>query len=165
MASTNQVTFAIQKQAYVAQESQKANRRFEVGIQQAGYQVGDFFTQVASGTNPMVAFTQQATQLAGFFAGPWGAIIGAGLSIFGAVAIAMGAASDKTTELNFNFAKFGQDMKVAIEPIMPLLRAIGDAFKALGNLAIDSINAILNSFRYLGAAVGAVPEAFDSLLP
>lgn len=162
--SAQRTSTAFTKQAYVAQESQKANRRFEVGVQQAGYQVGDFFVQVASGTNPMVAFTQQATQLAGFFAGPWGAIIGAGLSIFGAVAIAMSVASDKTTELNFNFAKFGQDMKVAIEPIMPLLRAIGEAFKFLGNLAVDSINVILNSFRILGAAVGAVPSAFDSLV-
>jgi len=164
VASTNQVTSAIQKQAYIAQESQKANRRFEVGIQQAGYQVGDFFTQVASGTNPMVAFTQQATQLAGFFAGPWGAIIGAGLSVFGAVAIAMGVASDKTTKLSFDFSKFGQDMKVAIEPLMPILKVFWEAIKFLGKVALESINGILNGFRYLGAAVGAIPDAFDSVV-
>lgn len=162
--STQRASSAVSKQAALLQQSQKAHRRFEVGVQQAGYQVGDFFVQVASGTNPMVAFTQQATQLAGFFAGPWGAIVGAALSIFGAVSIAMGATSDKTTELNFDFQKFGQDMKVAIEPLMPLIRAFGDAFVFVKNLAIDSINAILNSFRMLGAAVGAVPEAFGSLV-
>ena len=36
-----------------------------VAMQQTGYQVGDFLVQVQSGTNPMVAFGQQATQLVG----------------------------------------------------------------------------------------------------
>lgn len=163
-ASTQRASSAVSKQAALLQQSQKAHRRFEVGVQQAGFQVGDFFVQVASGTNPMVAFTQQATQLAGFFAGPWGAVVGAALSIFGAVAIAMGATSDKTTELNFNFQKFGQDMKVAIEPLMPIIEAFGEAFVFVKDLTIDSINAILNALRMLGAAVGAVPEAFGSLV-
>jgi len=161
--STNQATSALSNQAAVLQQSQKAHRRFEVGVQQAGYQVGDFFVQVASGTNPMVAFTQQATQLAGFFAGPWGAIIGAALSIFGAVAIVMGATGDKTTELSFNFKKFGEDMKVAIEPLMPLFRLLADVFGIVKNAIINSINAVLNAFRMLGAAVGALPESFSSL--
>jgi len=36
-----------------------------VAIQQLGYQAGDFFVQIQSGTNAMVAFGQQATQLVG----------------------------------------------------------------------------------------------------
>ena len=36
-----------------------------MAIQQTGYQVGDFLVQVQSGTNVMVAFGQQATQLVG----------------------------------------------------------------------------------------------------
>jgi len=39
--------------------------KFGVVTQQAGYQVGDFLVQVQSGTNWMVAFGQQATQLVG----------------------------------------------------------------------------------------------------
>lgn len=38
---------------------------FGVAAQQTGYQVSDFIVQVQSGTNPLVAFSQQATQLAG----------------------------------------------------------------------------------------------------
>jgi phage-related minor tail protein len=162
--ATNQATAAMSRQAQVAQESQKSHRRFELGLQQAGFQVGDFFVQVASGTSPMVAFTQQATQLVSFFGGPWGAVIGAALSIFGAVAIAMGAASRSTTELNFDFQKFGQDMRVAIEPLMPIIRALGTVFTFLKDVITDSVNAILNSLRILGAAVGAVPAAFGSLV-
>lgn len=42
--------------------------RLGVITQQAGYQVGDFFVQIQSGTNVFVALGQQATQLAGTFA-------------------------------------------------------------------------------------------------
>ena len=43
----------------------KGSNRMGVAMQQTGYQVGDFLVQVQSGTNPMVAFGQQATQLVG----------------------------------------------------------------------------------------------------
>ena len=51
-------------------ESALANTRRGMGqmgmaTQQVGYQVGDFLVQVQSGTNFMVAFGQQATQLVG----------------------------------------------------------------------------------------------------
>jgi hypothetical protein len=44
-----------------------AGRMNQIGVatQQLGYQVGDFFVQIQSGTNWMVAFGQQATQLVG----------------------------------------------------------------------------------------------------
>jgi hypothetical protein len=42
--------------------------RTGVIVQQAGYQFGDFFVQIQSGTNVMVALGQQATQLIGTFA-------------------------------------------------------------------------------------------------
>lgn len=43
----------------------KSSNRMGVVTQQAGYQVSDFIVQVQSGTNPFVAFSQQASQLAG----------------------------------------------------------------------------------------------------
>lgn len=155
---------AVEKQTSQIELSQKANRRFQVGIQQAGYQVGDFFVQVASGTSPMVAFTQQATQLVGFFAGPWGAVIGAALSIFGALGIAISATGDKTTKVSFDFSKFGQDMLIALKPIQPLIDGIGYLFSAFVDLVVDGINLVLNSLRYFGAAVGAIPDAFDAMI-
>jgi len=46
--------------------SQTAMKRFaSVGLQQVGYQVSDFVVQVQSGTNALVAFGQQGSQLAG----------------------------------------------------------------------------------------------------
>jgi hypothetical protein len=65
-------------------ETYKAQKRLNTfrtqGLQQAGYQVGDFAVQVQSGTNVAVAFGQQMSQLLGVF-GPAGAIAGAGVAI------------------------------------------------------------------------------------
>jgi hypothetical protein len=55
--------------------------RFGLYAQQVGYQVGDFFVQIQSGTNAFVAFGQQATQLAGLLPGLAGAIVGIGISV------------------------------------------------------------------------------------
>lgn len=62
--------------------------------QQVGYQVGDFFVQVQSGTNVLVAFGQQATQLAGLIPGIWGAAIGIGISLVTALGSALMKASE-----------------------------------------------------------------------
>jgi lambda family phage tail tape measure protein len=82
-----------------AQGSQFASRglnRMGVVVQQAGYQVGDFFVQIQSGTNAMVAFGQQATQLVGTFAmfarTTRAAMIASGIGIFVSIATAVGAA-------------------------------------------------------------------------
>lgn len=62
-------------------------RQFGTVAQQAGFQVGDFFTQIASGQNAMVAFTQQGSQMLQFF-GAAGAVAGAVLAVVGALVIA-----------------------------------------------------------------------------
>ena len=71
-------------------------RKFAMGgLQQAGYQIGDYAVQVANGTSKMQAFGQQAPQLLQIF-GPIGSIAGAAVSVFAAYAVAqekMGEAS------------------------------------------------------------------------
>lgn len=59
-----------------------ATRWARGGIQQAGYQVNDFFIQIQSGTPFIIAFSQQFSQLVGEF-GKWGAVAGAGVAIVG----------------------------------------------------------------------------------
>ena len=78
--------------------SGKAARRNEIAFQQAGYQVQDFIIQVQGGTNPLIAFSQQASQLAGFFAGPWGAMIGLGIAAVSSLAMAFQAVSSSAKE-------------------------------------------------------------------
>ncbi|AHJ63262.1 Phage tail protein [Granulibacter bethesdensis] len=62
-------------------------------IHQAGYQVGDFAVQIASGQSAITAFVQQGAQMLGVF-GTWGAVAGAGLAIAGAVLHLVEASSD-----------------------------------------------------------------------
>jgi hypothetical protein len=64
-------------------------------FQQLGYQVGDFATQVASGQNALVAFTQQGAQVAGVF-GPAGAVVGAIIGVAGALTATLLPALFKT---------------------------------------------------------------------
>lgn len=62
-------------------------RKFAMGgLQQAGYQIGDYAVQVANGTSKMQAFGQQAPQLLQIF-GPLGAVVGAAVSVFAAFAV------------------------------------------------------------------------------
>lgn len=92
---------------YLSQAAQGSNR-FGVVTQQAGYQIGDFLVQVQSGTNWMVAFGQQATQLvgilplmgAGFMGLSTGALVAlsAGLGIAIPLVTALGAAFIRTSE-------------------------------------------------------------------
>ena len=71
---------------------QQMRRGFGPGLQQAGYQIGDFAVQVASGQSALIALTQQGSQLLGAF-GPMGAVIGAAGAVVGAMATAMLGAS------------------------------------------------------------------------
>ena len=78
--------------------NQQTKRFASVGLQQAGYQVGDFAVQLQGGTNAAVAFGQQGSQLLGIF-GAFGAVLGAGLAIGTAIIAPMIDAADKTNKL------------------------------------------------------------------
>ena len=65
--STNRLSAASKNAASHVQVVGKRANRTGVLAQQAGYQFGDFAVQVQSGTSPLIAFSQQATQLIGTF--------------------------------------------------------------------------------------------------
>ncbi len=112
----------------------KSANRAGVAMQQTGYQVGDFLVQVQSGTNPMVAFGQQATQLVGVMYLLPQATLAAKLGFMG-LQVSMGA------------------IIAVVSILIPLATAIGayflrageDAKKASGDIdtyanAIDNLN-------------------------
>ena len=80
--------------------TQRNLRKFALGgVQQAGYQVGDFAVQVANGTSKVQAFGQQAGQFLQIF-GPFGAVLGAAVSVISAVILAKqksGEAAERAT--------------------------------------------------------------------
>lgn len=110
---------------FVSQAGQNSGR-FGVVTQQAGYQIGDFLVQVQSGTNWMVAFGQQATQLAGILP-----LMGAGF---------MGLSTGALVALS-----------AGLGIIIPLLTAVGAAFIRTGE---DSENSSTGLDRYAEAMTG-----------
>ena len=77
---------------------QANTRKFAMGgLQQAGYQVGDYAVQVANGTSKMQAFGQQAPQFLQIF-GPIGAVVGAGVAIVAAIGVAFQKSAEAAKE-------------------------------------------------------------------
>ena len=96
--------------------SQRGMNAMGMAIQQTGYQVGDFLVQIQSGTNWMVAFGQQATQLVGILPMFSTKLVGiaAGLGIVIPLATALGAM----------WMRSGQDAKDASSAIDSLDRSL-----------------------------------------
>lgn len=96
----------------------RTSRLTGMRLQQAGYQVQDFFVQVGSGTSAMRAFSQQAPQFLGVF-GPAGAIAGAALSIGAVVAqiVMAGRETGKSAEKLKTYAEYARDLRLQMDRI------------------------------------------------
>jgi hypothetical protein len=121
-----------------------STNRFGMVAQQVGYQVGDFFVQVQSGTNAFVAFGQQATQLAGLLPGIYGAIIGIGISV-GTMLL---ATWDRTRRANDEATSATQRYEEALKSMREQAASTRDELAALyagfeGSQEGSLINAIL----------------------
>tara|TARA_Y100001951_G_scaffold105392_1_gene123104 strand:+ start:31241 stop:33304 length:2064 start_codon:yes stop_codon:yes gene_type:complete len=79
--AANQAQYTNNKMAKSFDNASKSAKKLGGGaITQVGYQVQDFAVQVGGGTNALIAFGQQGSQLAGIF-GPTGAVVGAFIAI------------------------------------------------------------------------------------
>tara|TARA_R110000744_G_scaffold245804_1_gene362416 strand:- start:5751 stop:8228 length:2478 start_codon:yes stop_codon:yes gene_type:complete len=119
-----------------------ANKFLRTGLQQTGYQVGDFAVQVGNGTSAMTAFGQQAPQLLQIF-GPIGSIVGAGVAIFAALAVAITKSGDKAKGLS----------NILGELKAPLAD-VAKSFKGIKEFAKTAIEVVLNSLDLAIIAVG-----------
>jgi hypothetical protein len=102
----NRATAAQNNLNNASQRSTRGIGQMSTMVQQSGYQIGDFLVQVQSGTNWMVAFGQQATQIAGtltLFGGKMIAI-GTALGIAIPLLTALGAAWMRTRETGSDLA-------------------------------------------------------------
>ena len=119
--------------------TRKTKRFAAVGLQQVGYQVGDFAVQVQGGTNAFVAFGQQGSQMLGIL-GPLGAVAGALLAIFTAFAAAMSKNAEETGKLNDEFLK----LKGQLEPLVSVAKNL---LVVLREMAYDTINVLANNLQ------------------
>ncbi len=136
----------------------KNSKRFTMGIQQAGFQVGDFAAQVQNGTSAMVALGQQGPQLLGIF-GAFGAIAGAALAIGTAIIKAKNAGK----ELQFDFKGIGRDLKKLMEPAAPAFEAIGDAFKWVGGIFAGLLNGMITGLAYFFTYLSYMPKVYKEI--
>jgi len=79
------------------------------GLQQTGYQLGDFAVQVGGGTSALQAFGQQGSQLLQIF-GPIGSLLGAAVAIVAAVGVAYQKSSGNVS----NFSKQTENLTKAL---------------------------------------------------
>ena len=104
-------------------KSTRMTKKFAMsGLQQAGYQVGDFAVQVGAGTSAVQAFGQQGSQLLGIF-GPVGAILGAGV----AIAAAIGTAYEKSAKQTNDFSIAADNLN---DSFSGTTTKMGNAFEA-----------------------------------
>ena len=104
---------------------QRKKRFGQVGLQQVGYQVGDFIVQIQSGTDALVAFGQQGSQLAGIF--------GAKGAIFGAVIAA-------ATAIGMVYKSIVEASKTTAEDIKAAFNTVPDYFDNLGSSIYNSFD-------------------------
>lgn len=126
-----QRTAAVQRviganQALITSNAQAAasGRAFGASMQNAAFQVGDFFVQVASGSGVLRPLIQQGSQFASIF-GPWGAILGAAGAAAGALATAFLSLEDGTKDAE----KAQQDYNRALEQYADITMSAEDIAK------------------------------------
>ena len=108
----------------------KNTNRMNATIQNAGYQFGDFFVQVQSGQNALVAFSQQGAQLAGLLPGLAGAVTGVGLVIGSMLVRAL-----------MDGSSFFKGMKASIEGAREAIEAFEQSSSRLAKALKDDLPA------------------------
>jgi hypothetical protein len=134
----------------------KSTNQFGMYSQQVGYQVGDFLVQIQGGTDALLAFGQQGTQLAGLLPGLAGAIVGIGLSL----GTALLKASLTAKGLRIDFAALGKDILASLEPISPIVDSLANALKVVGSVASGFAKALLNNMDRVVATLSVVVAFF-----
>jgi hypothetical protein len=143
----------------------KSTNRFGMYAQQVGYQVGDFFVQVQSGTSALVAFGQQGTQLAGLLPGVAGAVIGVSLAVGTMLLRTLLQAREAADSTSTGFVDFEASLKSARGATKELTQEIAllkGGFEDLNeavytdNLkkAQDALNALKITSKLVGGPLG-----------
>ncbi len=129
--------------------------KYGFAVQNASFQVADFATQIAGGTSPVRALSQQLPQLLGGF-GLVGAALSAVVAIGGAVAqsyFGMGSAAEKAKEQQDAFNKTLDRATELFKDVRKEANLTADALAASGrNLAATAAAAVAEAQRQLDAA-------------
>ena len=102
---------------------------------QLGFQVQDIAVQLQSGTNAMIVFGQQGSQIAGAF-GPGGTILGAVIAVGAAVGTAMVAAFSRGSQSSEDLLKELDDLTEGFDKVGEAARVVylRETAKQIGDL-------------------------------
>ena len=138
----------------------KSTNRFGMYAQQVGYQVGDFFVQVQSGTSALVAFGQQGTQLAGLLPGVAGAVVGISLAVGTMLLRSFMDVNDASDTASAKLKTFEENLKSAKEEVQDLrneLILLSSGFASVSEMTLSE--AIDKATDKLGDAQRKLEEA------
>jgi hypothetical protein len=130
--------------AQALQEVSRAGRLSGSNLQNIGFQVGDFATQVGAGTSASQALGQQLPQLLGGF-GPLGAVMGA----VAAIGIPLGAAF-------FNMADGANALSDELSEMEPTLGSVRGSISALSDIQAAFNTAMAKGGEISGSAAAMI---------
>lgn len=157
-ANINAATASMRSFARDSALADTATQKWAKGaLQQAGFQIGDFAVQVASGTSSIQAFGQQAPQMLQIF-GPAGAVIGAAVAILAAFGTVAQKSGQQVEDL-------GSALGVLQAPVVAIQSGLASIGQSLGGLFGPLINEIDTAIIALGLFAGvmamrAIPSMF-----
>lgn len=143
----------------------KTQNRFGVVTQQAGYQIGDFLVQVQSGTNWMVAFGQQATQLVGILpllAPAGGTFLGLGAGPLLALSAGLGIAIPLVTAIGAAFTRTSKEAEKPIDKVQKFTDALS-RFKDLSESSRKSVNDLAEEFGSMATEIKDLDKYLKSV--
>ena len=139
---------------------------------QVGYQVTDFFTQIASGQNAMIAFIQQGGQLKDTMGGVGNAFravaslfsplrIGLGgiAAYFGTIAYAAYQADQEVDKFNDTIALTGNFSRITLQEFQSLSREMAQASGMSIRNAKDALMELVASGKFTEQSIDAVQRA------
>jgi hypothetical protein len=133
-----------------------AQNRLGLAVKNSSYQFADFAVQVSGGQNAILAFSQQSTQLLQGF-GMWGAVIGAGTAILGALYIGLSKSKEGVDGLN-NALKSAR-----FDIYTQQLDDLSQAFREYSKEVNDSTNSDEASLLVLGMKAKAFTQAKEAV--
>lgn len=136
----------------------KNTNRMNATIQNAGYQFGDFFVQMQSGQNILVAFSQQGAQLAGLLPGLAGAVTGVGLVVGSMLVRALLDGSGAMKSLKESMEEAGE----ALSAFRARFTELSDGFRSeLGPEIVRFTEVVME--KRLKESVDAVNESIEGM--
>ena len=160
--ATQKNTQATNQNTQAKKGNVKGQNELGVAVQQTGYQVGDFLVQVQSGTNVMVAFGQQATQLVGVLPLLSNSLgVSAGKLI--AISTGLGIAIPLATALGAAFMRTREATEDSIKTLVDYRKELAGLSEDIKNqFRVESLGVSKQELSFLDAITLAYTELEDA---